>query len=574
MLPVKGALLFTLTCLALHAQVVTTGLIGRYAMTDASGSTLTDSSGSSNNGTLVGSPTIGTQGITLNGSTQYATFPAAIAGYKSVVVFADFTPANLVGSVRPLVGSSTASATQVLLANANDTLTSRILPSIETSAFQTQANQAPATVGMVTYVADASTDHFYLNGAEAGGYAVQNGNLAAIAGTIQLGGDTGNAGVTKFAGQIYYALFYNIELSAAQVLQNYTALNALVAARGVTIPSFPTTTANQLVYDGDSITFGTGLTPYPSLITTTIPYTVHNIGVPSFQLAYDAFGGGVDAYRAPQANFNVDVIFLGTNDICVAGTSAANTHTLLSNYATRQRSNGWKVVVVTMISRLSCATGKNILNPLIRANWRSYADAIADVAAAPFLGCDGCYLNSTYFQSDGIHPTQAGQALLAPVIQAAINTIGAGSSPLPQPPLGPISGATPRYQANVTTSGASLVTVQATPTSDGVAFEEADIYSALPCIATIYINGTPATATSVNVTGPIGVSSATPPAVFNGSNSTLGTALKSYEIQGGSTLVLDLKQFYFPPGAGGNVNLSIGTSTTATVQLQWIGVAP
>lgn len=569
----RSALLLTLACLT-DAQVVTTGLIGRYAMTDASGSTLTDSSGSSNNGTLVGSPTIGTQGITLNGSTQYATFPAGIASFKTVVVFADYTPANLVGSVRPLIGSSTANALQVLLANANDTLTSRILPSIETTAFQTQANQAPTTLGMVTYVADASTDHFYLNGAEAGAYAVQTGNLAAIAGTIQLGGDTGNGSVTKFAGQIYYALFYNIELSAAQVLQNYAALNALVAARGIAIPSVQTTTSNQLVYDGDSITFGTGLTPYPSLITTTLPYVVHNIGVPSFQVAYDAFGGGVDAYRAQQALFNVDVIFLGTNDICVAGTTAANTHTILSNYATRQRANGWKVVVVTMISRTGCATGKNLFNALIRANWRSYADAIADAGAAAFLGCDGCYQNATYFQVDGIHPTQAGQALLAPVIQAAVNSIGAGIVPLPQAPLGPVSGATPRYEANVTTSGASLVTVQATPTSDGVAFEEADIYSALPCIATIYINGTPATATSLNVTGPVGYSSASPPAAFSASNSLLGTALKSYQIEGGTTLVVDLRPFYLPPGAGGSVNLSIGTTTTSTVQIQWIGVAP
>jgi len=155
------------------------------------------------------------------------------------------------------------------------------------------------------------------------------------------------------------------------------------------------------------------------------------------------------------------------------------------------------------------------------------------------------------------------RALLALLLSALMPAF-AQQTVQPQSPL------LPRYQANFTTSGASKVTIQATTTSSAVLFEEADIYSATPCVVTVYINGTPATTTTLSVTGPTGVSSATPPAAFSASNVGAGTTLKSYQLAAGSTLVLDLSQFYFPAGAGGNVNLSIGTTATSTVQIQWI----
>jgi phospholipase/lecithinase/hemolysin len=38
------------------------------------------------------------------------------------------------------------------------------------------------------------------------------------------------------------------------------------------------------------------------------------------------------------------------------------------------------------------------------------------------MGCDACAANTTYF-SDGEHPTAAGQALLGPIAQAAIQSV-------------------------------------------------------------------------------------------------------------------------------------------------------
>src|SRR5580692_5258795 len=145
-----------------------------------------------------------------------------------------------------------------------------------------------------------------------------------------------------------------------------------------------------------------------------------------------------------------------------------------------------------------------------------------------------------------------------------------GALAFAQQPQIPHSPLQPRYQFNSTTSGAAKVTVQATTTSGQVSFEEADIYCAAAQTATVYVNGTAATTTAGTVTGPIGVASAVPPAVFTASNVGTGTTLKSYPVGAGALIVLDMTPFLLPPGVGGAANLSIGVTGTCTVQIQWV----
>jgi hypothetical protein len=128
----------------------------------------------------------------------------------------------------------------------------------------------------------------------------------------------------------------------------------------------------------------------------------------------------------------------------------------------------------------------------------------------------------------------------------------------------------PRYQANFTTSGAGKVTVQATTSSDGVSFEEADIYCAAAQTATVYVNGTAATTTTLAVSGPMSVTSAAPPTAFSASNVGTGTTLKTFNIAAGATLTLDIHAFYLPPKSGTGANFTIGTSGTCTIQIQWV----
>jgi hypothetical protein len=65
---------------------------------------------------------------------------------------------------------------------------------------------------------------------------------------------------------------------------------------------------------------------------------------------------------------------------------------------------------------------KDAYNGLILTSAKAAgADGIIDFAANPLLGADGANANTTYFQADGTHPTQAGQQLLANAASNALN---------------------------------------------------------------------------------------------------------------------------------------------------------
>ncbi len=148
--------------------------------------------------------------------------------------------------------------------------------------------------------------------------------------------------------------------------------------------------------------------------------------------------------------------------------------------------------------------------------------------------------------------------------------LAVASCAIAQQPTQPQSPLLARYQANATTSGAAKITVQATATSGAVSFEEVDIYSSAGCTVTVYINGTPATTTTLAVVGPIGVAAGVPPAAFSASNVGTGTTLKTFVVPASGLLVLDLHPFYFPPGAGTGTNLTVGVSATSTIQFQMV----
>jgi hypothetical protein len=84
------------------------------------------------------------------------------------------------------------------------------------------------------------------------------------------------------------------------------------------------------------------------------------------------------------------------------------------------------MIVVTMISRSGNGTGgvtndslKNAYNDLIRQNWQTFADELADVGAST-LGQDGDYSTTDFI--DGVHPAQASATnIIAPIISQAIN---------------------------------------------------------------------------------------------------------------------------------------------------------
>jgi lysophospholipase L1-like esterase len=177
------------------------------------------------------------------------------------------------------------------------------------------------------------------------------------------------------------------------------------------------------VADGDSITEGFGAaTPYTAHVSLTGRWDVINVAIPGMTVATAL----VNAPTAVDPSFfpgvtNVDVAWLGTNDIANNGTTPDATYAMLTSYVAARHAKGWTVILPTMISREGFDTQKNAYNALILANTAG-ADAIVDFTGTQ-LGCDGCWADSL-FQADGVHPNETGITTVeAPIIGTAVNAI-------------------------------------------------------------------------------------------------------------------------------------------------------
>jgi hypothetical protein len=87
------------------------------------------------------------------------------------------------------------------------------------------------------------------------------------------------------------------------------------------------------------------------------------------------------------------------------------------------------------------------------------------------------------------------------------------------------------------------------------------------CVATIYLNSTPATSTPLAT---INLNAANPSQVvaFSNSNVGAGTVLPSYNIGAGATMVIDLSPIALQ--GGGNVSVGIASVTANTqITIQW-----
>jgi len=181
---------------------------------------------------------------------------------------------------------------------------------------------------------------------------------------------------------------------------------------------------NFLVAIGDSITNGNGSTPYTASITVPGDDVIQNRGASGQTLA--TMFSSVASYWPVGRSNNIAVLWGGTNDI-VAGTTPANTFTILQNEVAALHALGYKVIVCTMLSRTSWDTQKNTYNALILANTNLW-EATVDFSGTP-LGIDGGSANGTWFV-DGIHPTALGISTYeVPLIQAAINTLSLPINP-------------------------------------------------------------------------------------------------------------------------------------------------
>jgi hypothetical protein len=437
---------------SIYDGVVSSGLIGQYRMLPTeTASALVDYSGNGNNatGTIGTAPTIiaTTGGVNFPG-TGAISLPSALNSAKTFMFFTTLQmaaqtstqPCVLVGS-----GANSSAAFLALELYASDQSGGTVagkggIGDRSSGAFLANSNSNFDGTGILTLTLPSSGgDQIYFNNTLlANNSSASSGIGAQSTGNFQLGGAAAAGSAfgtaTYIIGQIYYALFYSRALTTAEIAANVAAVTTAMQQRqvaGALAVTQTTNGTNNYVADGDSITAGIGTTEYPFNVTLNGTWAAISRAWTATPTSAMMLGGGAtspDILFQSTAAQNVLTAAIGTNDLR-AGTLVPVLEENLVAYARARRALGWKLVLGTIPTSTPTSNdftdaNKDLYNNYLRQNWTLFADGLADFAADPNFGADGVYTNSTYFQSDNIHPTQGtAYNIQTPVAQHAINRL-------------------------------------------------------------------------------------------------------------------------------------------------------
>ena len=431
---------------------VPTGLVGEYACVDANGTTLPDTSGAGNPGTLglYGgyNPTVTTRGLQFSGQ-QLADLPAAIASpqTRTYMIFLDVPQA----ATR---GTTTADLATMTFAESNSFNTSygisstdrrigRYRPGAVGYADPIYADLLPPTVDGaallgVTFAEDcaAGTGSLYLNGE-----AVSDLYTYAMTWPNNTG-DTylriGFSNVVQgqaYNGTVAYILAWNRVLSAAEVASADTYVRGILSARsGVTLGdvSRPHGTRPLFVVLGDSISRGygggTGGAGWVDQTMRVMARDFLPINLSVGGLGMTGPTGGLaregSLQTLLQGGYGVDgqdvvALFLGTNDGWTAG-AVTDTETVVADCL------AWGARAVLICTGLSRdnegASARTAFNTSLRGLCDGKQTILCDFGSNLLLGQNGDYSDRTYFY-DNAHLQALGYTVLASQAGALLNAI-------------------------------------------------------------------------------------------------------------------------------------------------------
>jgi lysophospholipase L1-like esterase len=419
------------------------GATADYNFLQGSGTTLTDSTGNGNNGTLgagTAAPTWTSSGLEFSIG-QNVALPSALNASRTVSVAFYSSPGavlnanNIAGGIATFVTSSLGAGGLNLFATDFDGPNGTQIPTVESgSNVGTVSSVAISGFNVLTYTVGNSSsdlDHVYLNGVELP-YASQTfSGGSQSSGFLYLG----TSNISPFSniglvGTMYRAVFETSEDTPAQVAANYQAIVKDMNSRGVAMTPQSQPIGKPTLYAvGDSITFGLGVTasqawPLNLALTNQPAYTIVNAGIPSQSVRSIAGSepNRIAPFCANSAGPTVAILLAGTNDVGPYGYTAAQAFASTVSFVTKMRKAGCLVFAGTMISRGSSDAAKDSFDALLLDGMvRAGANGVVDFAANPLLGADGANTNATYFQADNIHPTSTGQLLLSAAASNALN---------------------------------------------------------------------------------------------------------------------------------------------------------
>ena len=200
-------------------------------------------------------------------------------------------------------------------------------------------------------------------------------------------------------------------------------------------PEEPDLSRGLVVFDGCSLVDDAGVArdaSMPAQVMALLPggLDMKNLGVggqTTQMMAADA-AAEVDPLFAASRRRNILVCWEGTNDLILGSAppyDARQAYRHLAAYCKARQRAGFRVVICTVLPRGRSAAfyeARNALNADLRAHWRSFADALADVGANRTIGADGAETDATYYR-DTVHLTAAGYAIAARVVAGAVERL-------------------------------------------------------------------------------------------------------------------------------------------------------
>ena len=376
-----------------------------------------DRSGNGNHGVLGSGMTWVSGGVQVNGTSGVSVPDAAVRRAKTFIILTTPHGSGGPGGSAALIGSTTG-ANPTFLFHEGSGYLQFYNNTIGRPLVRTTSPAVLTGVASVT----AGADRLYQNylylptspaGSSGGSYNVSGAKIALCTAA-------GNTFVLPSGNVLTWFGMYDSELSVDAIKNIVNSVIAFAATRGVTVPVIPNYT-----FTGDSRTFGTGGTAWPTLMQPLMP-TVADYRNLSFggatTAAIAALSPATDALYYPTGRRQLLFNWSGINDNAL---SAADAFTGIANYCSARRAVGWTMVQGTIPVAVSRDTFANALNVLLKANPSAYCDLLVDVAAdAHFSGT--AYTDTTYYNADQLHLNTTGYQLVAQYFHD--NVVAAGFS--------------------------------------------------------------------------------------------------------------------------------------------------
>lgn len=228
------------------------------------------------------------------------------------------------------------------------------------------------------------------------------------------------AGNTQGGLEVHAIAIWKAGLSSGDYTAAESALNGPL--------SYNTSFNRLVVWDGDSITQGTGSILGRNVVRYARGLFASNVKLMNIGLAgitlqtIVATPNRID--NANQEGYANQVVIQNamTNDLA-GGRTAAQMYADLQTWAGQVRAKGFKACVTTMTPRNDMSGPTlaiyNDVTAQVRAGWPSFADALSDRQADPTVGTIASSSDTTYY-NDGLHPTSLCYSILAAVDAAAI----------------------------------------------------------------------------------------------------------------------------------------------------------